>query len=130
MDKEIIEVLVVSDMIRYVGVPLPLLVRSNGFVSSSGLLRIDVATATAVDGGIEERTEACFIAVKHGLEASGSCPGKVQKATVFFSDAAHSAEVNRVYARYLPDRPLVRTSVAVGSWPMEFDIEIECTALA
>jgi enamine deaminase RidA (YjgF/YER057c/UK114 family) len=31
---------------------------------------------------------------------------------------------------HFPDRPPARTFVAVGSWPMEFDIEIECVALA
>ena len=52
------------------------------------------------------------------------------KATVYVSNAAHFAKVNRAYARYFPDKPPARTFVAVGSWPMEFDIEIECVALA
>ena len=38
--------------------------------------------------------------------------------------------INKVYARYFPTDPPARTFVTVGSWPMEFDVEIECVALA
>ena len=55
---------------------------------------------------------------------------KVLKATVFIANAAYFPSVNKVYARYFPNRPPARTFVAVGSWPLEFDIEIECVALA
>jgi 2-iminobutanoate/2-iminopropanoate deaminase len=130
MDKEIVEVPVVSEMIRKVGVPLSPVVRANGFVFVSGLPGIDLTTGKVVDGGIEEQAEASLAAVKHALEAAGSSLEKVVKAIVYVSNAAHFAKVNRVYARYFPDKPPARTFVAVGSWPMEFDIEIECIALA
>ena len=130
MDKEIVEVPVVSDLVRKAGVPLSPVVRANGFVFVSGLPGIDLATGKVVDGGIEEQTEASLAALKHALEAAGSSMEKVVKATVYVSNAAHFAKVNRVYARHFPDRPPARTFVAVGSWPMEFDIEIECVALA
>jgi reactive intermediate/imine deaminase len=130
MDKEVIEVPVVSDLIRRVGVPLSPVVRANGFVFVSGLPGIDLATGKVVDGGIEEQTEASLAALKHALEAAGSSMEKVVKATVYVSNAAHFAKVNRVYARHFQDKPPARTFVAVGSWPMEFDIEIECVALA
>ena len=52
------------------------------------------------------------------------------KATVHASNAAHFAEVNRVYARRFSDRPSARTFGAVGSWPVEFGIEFERVALA
>ncbi len=38
--------------------------------------------------------------------------------------------INRVYAKYFAHQPPTRTFVSVGSWPMEFDIEIECIAVA
>ncbi len=52
------------------------------------------------------------------------------KATVYVSNAAFFPTVNKVYARYFPHQPPARTFVSVGSWPIEFDIEIECVALA
>lgn len=130
MDKEVVEVPVVSDLIRKAGVPLSPVVRANGFVFVSGLPGIDLASGKIVDGGIEDQAEASLAALKHALEAAGSSMEKVVKATVYVSNAARFAKVNRVYARHFPDRPPARTFVAVGSWPLEFDIEIECVALA
>ncbi len=130
MGKEIVEVPVVSDTVRKVGVPLSPVVRANGFVFVSGLPGIDLATGKVVDGDIEEQTEASLAALKHALEAAASSLDKLVKATVYVSNAAHFAKLNRVYARHFPDRPPARTFVAVGSWRLEFDIEIECIALA
>ena len=72
MDKQIVEVPVVSDLIRKVGVPLSPVVKANGFVFVSGLPGIDLATGKVVGGGIEEQAEASLAAVKHALEAAGS----------------------------------------------------------
>ncbi len=130
MGKEIVEVPVVSETVRKVGVPLSPVVRANGFVFVSGLPGIDLATGKVVDRGIEEQTEASIAALRHALEAAGSSLDKVVKATVYVSNAAHFAKVYRVYARDFPDRLPARTFVAVGSWPLEFDIKIECIALA
>jgi reactive intermediate/imine deaminase len=128
--KDIVEVPVVSDLIRKVGVPLSPVVRANGFIFVSGLPGMDLETGKLVDGDIETQTEASLKALKHALEAAGSSLDKAVKTTVYVSNAAHFAKVNRVYARYFPHAPPARTFVAVGSWPMDFDIEIECIALA
>ena len=53
MGKGIVEVPVVSDTVRKVGVPLSPVVRANGFVFVSGLPGIDLATGKVVDGDIE-----------------------------------------------------------------------------
>ncbi|MCV3206918.1 Rid family hydrolase [Mesorhizobium sp. YC-39] len=37
--------------------------------------------------------------------------------------------INRVSAKYFSVNPPARTFVPVASWPMEFDIEIECVAV-
>jgi reactive intermediate/imine deaminase len=130
MEKEVVEVPVISDLIRRLGVPLSPVIRANGFVFVSGLPGIDLATGKVVNGGIEAQAEASLAAVRHALEAAGSSMAKVVKATVYVSNAAHFARVNEVYARRFPDAPPARTFVAVGSWPLDFDIEIECVALA
>jgi reactive intermediate/imine deaminase len=130
MEKEVIEIPVISDSIRKIGVPLSPVTRGNGLVFVSGLPPIDLKTGKVIRGDIEAQTEASLEAVKHSLEAAGSSMEKVLKATVFIANAAYFPSVNRVYARYFPDKPPARTFVAVGSWPLEFDIEIECIALA
>jgi len=48
------------------------------------------------------------------------------KTTVHAANAAHFARINAVHARYFRENPLAWTCVPVGSWPMDFDIEIEC----
>ncbi len=130
MDKDIIEIPVISESIRKIGVPLSPVTRGNGFVFVSGLPPIDLKTGAFVRGDMATQTEASLEAVKFALECAGSSLEKVLKATVYVSNAAFFPTVNKVYARYFPNKPPARTFVAVGSWPMEFDIEIECVALA
>ena len=130
MQKEIIEIPVISEAIRRIGVPLSPVVRANGFVFVSGLPPIDLVTGKIIRGDIEAQTDASLKAVKAALEAAGSSLDNVVKALVYVSNAAYFPSINRVYARYFPDKPPARTFVSVGSWPLEFDIEIECIALA
>jgi reactive intermediate/imine deaminase len=130
MEKEIIDVPVISDLIRNAGVPLSPVVRANGFLFVSGLPGMNLSDGKLIGGGIEAQTEASLAAVKHALEAAGSSLSKVVKATIYITNAAYFHKVNTIYARYFSDMPPARTFVTVGSWPMEFDIEIECIALA
>lgn len=130
MDKEVIEIPVISEAIRRIGVPLSPVTRGAGLVFVSGLPPIDLKTGAIVRGGMDVQTEASLQAVKFALETAGSSLEKVLKATVYVSNAAFFPTVNKVYARYFPNQPPARTFVSVGSWPMEFDIEIECVALA
>jgi reactive intermediate/imine deaminase len=129
--KEVIEVPVISETVRKTGVPLSPVVKANGFVFLSGLPGIDLQTGRIVQGGIEAQTEASLAAVKHALEAAGSSLEKVVKVTIYASNSAWFGRINAIYARYFGGKaPPARTFVAVGSWPLEFDIEIECVALA
>jgi 2-iminobutanoate/2-iminopropanoate deaminase len=130
MDKEIIEIPVLSEVLRKLGIPLSPVVRANGFVFVSGLPPFDPVTGQLVKGDIEAQTETVLRALKHALESAGSSLEKVVKTTAFVSNAGCFPTFNRVYARHFPDRHPARTFVAVGSWPLEFDIEIECIALA
>ena len=49
---------------------------------------------------------------------------------VYAANAGFYSAINRVYAGFFPRDPPSRTFVPVASWPMEFDLEIECIALA
>ena len=130
MHKEVIEVPVLSEVIRKIGVPRSLVTRANGFVFVSGTPPFDTKTGQLVRGDIEAQTEASLKAVKHCLESAGSALDRVVMARVYASNAGFYPTINKVYARYFPQNPPSRTFVPVGSWPMEFDIEIECVALA
>ena len=130
MDKEIIKVGPIDDMLAKAKVPLSPAVKANGFVFVSGLPPLDRKTGELVKGDISAQTELSLENVKATLEAAGSSLEKVVKVTIYIANSAYFPTVNVIYARYFPKNPPARTFVAVGSWPLEFDIEIECIALA
>ena len=130
MKKEVIEVPVLSDAVRALGVPLSLVTRAAGQVFVSGTPPFDVLTGKLVKGDIETQTEASLKALKHCLEAAGTSLDNVVMVRIYAVNSGFYNAINRVYARHFPENPPSRTFVAVASWPMEFDIEIECVAVA
>jgi 2-iminobutanoate/2-iminopropanoate deaminase len=128
--KEIVRVPGISEPIEAAKVPLSAAVKANGFVFVSGLPPIDRRTGKIERASIDRQTELVLENVKAALEAAGSSLDKVVKCTVFCANAGYFNAVNAIYARYFPHQPPARTFCAVGSWPWEFDIEIECVALA
>ncbi|MER8433368.1 RidA family protein [Mesorhizobium caraganae] len=129
MKKEIIEVPVLSAAVRALGVPLSLVTKGAGLVFVSGTPPLDLATGKLVKGDIEVQTEASLRALRHCLEAAGSSLDNVLMVRIYAANAGFYNAINRVYARHFPENPPSRTFVPVASWPMEFDIEIECVAV-
>jgi len=130
MTKQCVHVPGISEGIIKAGVPLSPAVRAGDLVFVSGMPPIDPASGAISRESIDVQTERVLENVKACLEAAGSSLDKVVKCTVFISNAGYFDAVNAIYARYFPADPPARTFVAVGSWPWEFDIEIECVALA
>ena len=130
MGKEVIEVPVLSDSIRSRGVPLSLVTRANGFVFVSGTPPLDISTGQLVRGDIAMQTEASLRAVDHCLTAAGTSLSNAVMVRIYAANAGFYGVINRVYAEFFSQDPPARTFVPVASWPMEFDIEIECVAVA
>jgi enamine deaminase RidA (YjgF/YER057c/UK114 family) len=65
---------------------------------------------------------------KAALEAAGASLDKVVKVTITIAKAAWFPTVNAIYARSFPHDRTAHTFVIVGSWPLEFNIEVECIA--
>ena len=129
MKKEIIEVPVLSAAVRALGVPLSLVTKAAGLVFVSGTPPLDISTGRLVKGDIETQTEASLNALKHCLEAAGTSLDNVVMVRIYAVNSGFYNAINRVYARHFPENPPSRTFVPVASWPMEFDIEIECVAV-
>ena len=129
MTKEIVEVPVLSAAVRALGVPLSLVTKAAGLVFVSGTPPLDLTTGRLVKGDIEVQTEASLKALKHCLEAAGTSLDNVVMVRIYAVNAGFYGAINRVYAKYFPENAPSRTFVPVASWPMEFDIEIECVAV-
>lgn len=130
MKKEIVEVPVLSAAVRAMGVPLSLVTKGAGLVFVSGMPPLDITTGKLVRGDIEIQTEASLAALKHCLAAAGTSPDNVLMVRIYAANAGFYGAINRVYARHFPENPPARTFVPVASWPMEFDLEVECMAIA
>jgi len=130
MSKETFYVPGVSEAVSGAGVPLSAVVKGAGLVFVSGMPPIDIEKGELASGDIARQTELCLENVKAALEAAGSTLDKVLKVTVYACNSAYYSTINQVYARYFPENPPARTFVTVASWPLEFDMEIECIALA
>ena len=130
MNKEIIEVPVLSEAVRKIGLPLSLVTRGQGLVFVSGTPPLDLATGGLVKGDIEVQTDAALKALKHCLAAAGTTVDNILMVRIYAANAGFYGAINRVYARHFPKDPPARTFVPVASWPMEFDIEIEAIAVA
>ena len=110
-------------------VPISPAVIANGFVYVSGQPPFDYTTGKLVFGDIQLQTRQVLENVKEVLAAAGSSMGKVVKTTVYCTNSGHFSLVNDVYREYFSEDPPARTFVTVASWPMAFDIEIECIAV-
>jgi len=130
MDKQTFRVGKLSEALDRAKVPLSPVVKANGFVFVSGQPPLDAKTGELVRGDIRTQTEYVMENLKLCLETAGSSLDKVVKCNVFVSNIAYYDAVNEIYGRYFPVDPPARTFAAVASWPWEFDIEIECVALA
>ncbi|MGX5839424.1 RidA family protein [Mesorhizobium sp. ArgA1] len=129
MTKEIVEVPVLSAAVRALGVPLSLVTKGAGLVFVSGTPPLDLTTGKLVKGDIEVQADASLKALRHCLEAAGSSLENVLMVRIYAANSGFYNAINRVYARHFPENPPSRTFVPVASWPMEFDIEIECVAV-
>lgn len=126
---EIVFVPGISEAFAKSGAPISPAVKANGFVFVSGVPPLDLATGGLVLGDVALQADAAMQSLERILAAAGSSLEKVVKVTIFATNVAYFARINEVYRRYFSKNYPARTFVNVGSWPMEFDIEVECVAV-
>lgn len=108
--------------------PLSPAVRWGELLFVSGQVPRD-AEGIVTAGGVGEQTRTVLDNLRAVLDGCGSSLGAVVKTTVFLTDIADMAEMNKVYAevfgKHLPARSTVEVS-ALGK--PEFLVEIEAVA--
>lgn len=103
-------------------------VKVGNLLFTSGMIPIDPATNTLVEGDIEVQAERALMNVKALLEESGSSLDKVVKTVVFIKDMNDFAKVNEIYAKYFTKDFPARSCVEVARLPKDVLIEMEAIA--
>ncbi len=101
----------------------------HNLVYTSGVIPINPADGTVVEGGIKEQANRVLTNLAALLESCGSSLDKVVKTTVFIKDMNDFAALNEVYATYFTKDFPARSCVEVASLPKDVLVEIEAIAL-
>lgn len=100
----------------------------NNLVYTSGVIPINPADGTVVEGGMKEQADRVLSNLSALLESCGSSLDKVIKTTVFIKDMNEFAALNEVYATYFIGDYPARSCVEVARLPKDVLVEIEAIA--
>lgn len=100
----------------------------GNFVFISGQGPLDLETGEVSKGDVETQTRCVFRNITKFLEEAGSSLEKVLKLTIYASDGKHYQIINKVYNEFFSGNLPARTFVAVGPFPLGFDVEVDCIA--
>jgi 2-iminobutanoate/2-iminopropanoate deaminase len=104
-------------------------IKANGQVFVSGQIPLDPVTQELVGSDVRTQAEQALRNVEAILSEAGAELRDVVRCVVYLTTMEHFTEMNAVYARFFPDHPPARTTVAVSGLPRNSLIEIEATAL-
>jgi reactive intermediate/imine deaminase len=100
-------------------------VRAGDTVYLSGQIPLDPATGELVTGDMEAQVRRVFENLKAVAEASGADLAHVVKLTVYLTDLAHFALVNRVMAQYFSQPYPARAALGVAALPKGAAVEMD-----
>lgn len=100
----------------------------EGIVYVAGQLPIVPADPERKLAGFEEQAEQVISNVFAVLEAAGSAPDRVLKATVYITDVSHWPAFNAIYARRFGAHRPARTVVPVGELHYGYFVEMDVIA--
>jgi 2-iminobutanoate/2-iminopropanoate deaminase len=103
---------------------------TNGFIFVAGQLPLIANGGGAIPDGIEAQTRQALENVREVLQAAGSGLHKLVSVTVFVTDMADWAAVNRVYAEMLGEHRPARTVAVSPQLHFGCLVEIQATAIA
>jgi reactive intermediate/imine deaminase len=101
-------------------------VRAGNTLWLSGQIPLDPVTKELVQGDIEVQTRRVFDNIKAILAAAGASFDGVVKTTIFLTDLANFAVVNKIMAEYFREPYPARSTVGVAGLPRGAQVEVEC----
>ena len=101
-------------------------VRAGNTIWVSGQIPLDPKTKELVTGDMDAQVHQVFRNVKTIVAAAGAGLDDVVKVTVFLTDLAHFALVNKIMAEYFREPYPARAALGVASLPRGAAIEVEC----
>ena len=100
-------------------------IRTGNLVFLSGQIPLDPQTMEVIDGDFEARARRVFDNLRAVTVAAGGDLNQVVKLTIFLTDLANFATVNRVMEDYF-DAPFpARAAVGVAALPKGVDVEAD-----
>ena len=103
-------------------------VEIDGWLYTSGQVGLDPATAALVEGGFEAQARRVFTNLTAVLATAGCAFRDVVKATVYVTDLADFATLNRLYGEAMGDHRPARSTVQVAALPAGALVEIDLVA--
>ncbi|MFO3795926.1 MAG: RidA family protein [Anaerolineales bacterium] len=100
----------------------------GNLIFTAGQIGLNPQTGDLVGDDIESQTRQVLTNLKHILKAAGSDLNYVVKTTVFLQDMADFPRMNAVYAKFFPENPPARSTIAVAALPRGARVEIEAIA--
>ena len=101
---------------------------SGGFLFLSGQIALTTEGGSKTDADIVTQTETVMDNISNLLSSAGLSFENIVKTTIFLTDMNDFAEVNGVYAKFFPENPPARSTVAVAALPRGAKVEVECVA--
>ena len=100
-------------------------VRAARALFLSGQIPLDPATGELVAGDMEAQVRRVFDNLRAVAQAAGGDLSHVVKLTVYLTDLAHFALVNRVMAEYFSQPYPARAAVGVAALPRGAAVEMD-----
>lgn len=100
-------------------------IRNGDLVFMSGQIPLDPETMNVVDGDFEARARQVFNNLQAVATAAGGDLNDVVKLTIFLTDLANFATVNKVMEDFFEQPFPARAAVGVASLPKGVDVEAD-----
>jgi len=108
--------------------PYSIVTEAGGLVFVSGMVAINPADGTVVEGGVAEQTDQIMRNIGAVLGDVGLGYADIAKTTIFVTNMGDFGAVNAVYGEYVGDAKPARSTVEVSALPGGFLVEIETIA--